>query len=86
MVGEYARFFDPSIIGLSGDREYIKDLTKKYFVIFEKVNMENSKLKYTIDHSSIIYIVGRDGKIKSLVHHSDNVEKLVLSLKNALKI
>ncbi len=84
IVSEYVKFFDSSMIGLSGDANYIEDLAKRYFVIFEKMKNNDSQLDYLIDHSSIIYIVGRDGKIKSLVHHSDDVEILLSALKDVL--
>lgn len=84
-VGEYARYFDPNIIGLSGTHDQIAEVAQRYLVIYEKVKLEDSAMGYTMDHSSIIYIVGRDGKIASLVHHADTAEALVEYLRDALK-
>jgi len=84
-VGEYARYFDPSIVGLTGTPETIAEIAKRYFVIYEKVAMEGSAMDYAVDHSSIIYVVGRDGKIKSLVHHADTAESLAEYLREALQ-
>jgi protein SCO1 len=84
VVGEYAHYFDPSILGLTGSPDKIAELAKRYMVIYQKVPMENSAMGYAIDHSSIIYVVGRDGKMHSLVHHAENAEALAKALRTAL--
>jgi protein SCO1/2 len=82
--GEYARYFDPQIIGLSGTLEQTAEIAKRYLVIYEKVAMEGSSMDYAVDHSSIIYVVGRDGAIHALVHHADSAESLMKYLQEAL--
>lgn len=83
-VGEYARYFDPGFIGLSGSLEEVSKVAKRHFVIFEKVPLEDSNMGYTMDHSSIVYVVGRDGVIKSLVHHGESPEGIAKALRDAL--
>jgi protein SCO1/2 len=83
-VGEYARYFHPSIIGLSGTLDEITQVAKAHFVIFEKVPLEDSEMGYTMDHSSIIYVVGPDGVIKSLIHHGEKPEVIAQTLREAL--
>ena len=82
---QYARYFDPQIIGLSGSLEYTAELAKRYLVIYEKVALEGSSMDYAVDHSSIIYVVGRNGEIHTLVHHADNAESLAKALREALQ-
>lgn len=84
VVGEYARYFDPSILGLTGGLDTIADIAKRYMVIYQKVPMEDSAMGYAIDHSSIVYVVGRDGKVHSLVHHAESAEALAKALRAAL--
>lgn len=83
-VGEYARYFDPGFIGLSGSLEEITEVAKRHFVIFEKVPLEDSNLGYTMDHSSIIYVVGKDGVIRSLIHHGETPDEIARVLREAL--
>ena len=83
-VGEYVRFFDPGIIGLSGTLEDVSKVAKSHFVIFEKVPLEDSNMGYTMDHSSIIYVVGRDGIIRTLIHHGETPEAIAKALREAL--
>ena len=83
-VGEYARYFYPGFIGLSGSLEEITAVAKKHFVIFEKVPLQDSELGYTMDHSSIVYVVGRDGVIRKLVHHGESPESIAQALRDTL--
>ncbi len=83
-VGEYARYFDPSFVGLSGSLDEVTRVAKQHFVIFEKVPMENSDMGYTMDHSSIIYVVGRDGVIRSLIRHGETPQAIADALRAAL--
>ena len=83
-VGEYARYFHPSFIGLTGSLEEVTRVAKAHFVIFEKVPLEDSELGYTMDHSSIGYVVGRDGVIKSLIHHGESPDNIAKALRETL--
>ena len=83
-VGEYVRYFHPGIIGLSGSLDDVTKVAKKHFVIFEKVKLDESEMGYTMDHSSIIYVVGKDGVITTLIHHGESPEGIAKVLREAL--
>ena len=84
-VGEYARYFDPGMIGLTGSLEEVSRVAERHFVIFAKVPMEDSNMGYTMDHSSRIYVVGRDGVIHSLIQHGETPEAIATVLREALE-
>lgn len=83
-VGEYARYFYPDMIGLTGSLEEVSKVAKSHFVIFEKVPLEDSDMGYTMDHSSTFYIVGRDGVIRSLIRHGESPDEIARVLREAL--
>ena len=83
-VGEYARYFYPGMIGLTGSLDEVTKVAKSHFVIFEKVPMADSDMVYTMDHSSIFYVVGRDGVIRSMIHHGETPEEIAKVLRDAL--
>ena len=85
-VGEYARYFYPGMLGLTGSLEDVTKVAKAHFVIFEKVPLDDSELGYTMDHSSIVYVVGKDGVIKSLIHHGEKPSVIAQTLREALTI
>ena len=84
VAGGYVAYFYPGAIGLSGTPEQIAKVAKRYLVIYEKVKLKDSAMGYSMDHSSIIYVIGRDGKISALVHHVDTAEALVKAVRDAL--
>jgi len=83
-VGNYARYFDKSFIGLSGELDNITAITKRYFYLFEKAPIEGSAVDYAMDHSSTMYIIGKETITKTLVHHADTTEALAEYLKEAV--
>lgn len=84
IASEYAGYFYPGAVGLSGSLEAVSEVAKRYLVVFEKVKLEGSAMDYSMDHTSIIYVIGPDGKISALVHHADTAEALAKYLREAL--
>ncbi len=56
----YVRSFGPRFIGLTGDLKAITQVAADYRVYFRKHPLENGE--YGLDHSSVIYLMGPDGK------------------------
>lgn len=83
-VGEYARYFHPSFIGLSGTLDEITQVAQAHFVVFEKVALDDSEMGYTMDHSSIVYVVGKDGVVKSLIHHGESPDEIARVLRDVI--
>jgi len=81
---QYASFFYPDAIGLSGTPEEIAEIARRYLVIYEKVELEGSAMAYSVDHSSVIYVVGPDGAMRALVQHADDAKVLAQQLRAAL--
>lgn len=84
-AGQYARYFRPSFVGLSGDADYTAEIAKRYGVFYEKVQMTDSAMGYTVDHSSYLYIIGKDGKINSLARHGDTPSTVAEHIRKAVK-
>jgi protein SCO1/2 len=64
VLAKYVKQFDPRLIGLTGTPEQIAAVAKAYRVYYEKVKEEGatSPDDYTVDHSSVAYLMGPDGK------------------------
>ncbi len=66
----YAQYFHPHIIGVSGEQENLREITKRYNAFYRKVEMKNSSMGYTIDHSAILYVIDKQGKLREQVEHA----------------
>lgn len=57
----YAELFHPRLVALTGTQEQVDAAVKAYRVYYQKVRDEATSLDYLVDHSSFIYLMGRDG-------------------------
>jgi protein SCO1/2 len=64
-LADYVSRFHPRMIGLTGTPEQIAQAARAYRVYFAKVRPRDST-DYLMDHSSFIYFVGPDGRVRSL--------------------
>ena len=83
-LGEYVAYFHPNIVGVTGDLQQIRDITKRYGAFFQKVDMGESSMGYAVDHSSTVYILDRNGIIQDFVRHSDTPEAILAALQKNL--
>ncbi len=84
-LADYTKFFLPGMIGLTGTEDEIAAVAKKYKISYRKTEVENG-LGYVVDHSSIYFIIGRDGQLFSHLLHDVRPDEIAESLKNALLV
>jgi protein SCO1/2 len=80
----YAAAFHPNIMGITGTPEQIAELAKRYGVMYMKVELPNSAMKYSVDHSSRYYVVDSKGEIKSFIEHGTEPDKIAAALRAAM--
>ena len=61
LLAEYVPAFHARLTGLTGDAKSIARAARAYKVYYAKV-ATRGRSRYTIDHSSFVYLMGRDGK------------------------
>ncbi len=70
---EYVRHFHPRLVGLTGTPEQVAAAAKAYRVYYAKARVQGAPPdEYSMDHTSIAYLMGRDGKF--LAHFSHGTE------------
>ena len=72
VMKQYVNAFSPSLIGLTGTPEQIAAVAKEYRVYYAKHVTGPGPNDYTMDHSSIIYMMGPNGKFIAPVAASDS--------------
>jgi len=80
----YAEAFHPNMIGVTGTAKEIADVARHYGVMYAKVEMPNSALGYSVDHSSRYYVVGKDGAVKKFIEHGTSPEEIVKGLRSVM--
>jgi protein SCO1/2 len=82
VLEDYVKAFGPSFVGLTGSADEIKAAEKKYRVYAVKKPLEGGN--YGMDHSSVIYLMGPDGKLVSFYDEAISPDDLAKELKQKI--
>ena len=83
VLTEYVKYFDDDMIGLSAAPDDLDPVVVQYGAFYEKVPYSNSALMYGVDHTSETYIVGKDGKLFSILPHATESIKVLETIRAA---
>jgi cytochrome oxidase Cu insertion factor (SCO1/SenC/PrrC family) len=82
VLGEYMKAFGPNFVGLTGSAAAIKDVEKKYRVYAVKKPLQ--KGAYGMDHSSVLYLMGPDGRMISFYDEAISPDDLAKDLRSKI--
>ena len=80
---EYAAYFYPNFIGVTGTPQQIADVARKYGVYYKKAKVDGA-MGYAVDHSSTIYIIDKDGKVADQIIHGASPESIAAAIRKHL--
>ncbi len=80
----YVGYFHPSLIGVSGAQPDLLAITQRYGAFYRKVEVPGSAMAYTIDHSAILYVIDKDGKVREQVQHAVPPAELAAAIRRHL--
>jgi protein SCO1/2 len=82
VIGDYVRAFDPRFVALRGDLAATQRVAKDFKIYFEKRKQGET---YTIDHSSQLYVMDAQGRLRLLVRHERIGQDLAADLRLLLR-
>ena len=85
-LASYIRSFHPRLVGLTGSPAEIAAAVKAYRVYAKKVPDEKNPADYTMDHSSIVFLMGPDGNLIAFSPETTKVDALVAQLRKGLAV
>jgi len=83
-LASYVQSFHPRLVGLTGTPAEVEAVAKAYRVYVKMVTDPKSTAGYTIDHSSIIYVMGPDGAYRTHFTHTTNADVMAERLAKLL--
>jgi cytochrome oxidase Cu insertion factor (SCO1/SenC/PrrC family) len=83
-LASYVKSFHPRLVGLTGTPAEVEAVAKAYRVYVKMVTDPKSTAGYTIDHSSIIYVMGPDGAYRTHFTHTTNADVMAERLAKLL--
>jgi protein SCO1/2 len=80
----YVKNFDPRLVGLTGTPEEIAAVTKAYKVYYTKTPNKEHPDDYTMDHTSIIYVMDPNGEFVTHFTPATSVDEMAAKLRKIL--
>lgn len=84
VVKDYAHAFHPRMVGLTGSQEQVSAVMKLFKVYAARAKGGDEET-YTVDHSSILYLMGPDGSFVSHFAHGVTASDLAAALTKTVK-
>ena len=82
----YTDNFHKNIIGLTGSLDQIHQAAKAYKVYFQKVSDTETTGGYTVDHSSIVFLMGPDNDYRQHFTHRDSAEDIAEKITTIIQV
>lgn len=79
-LAAYVKNFDPRLVGLTGTPEEIAAVAKAYKVYYAKAPSKERPDDYTMDHTSIIYVMDPKGEFVTHFTPSTSVDDMAAKL------
>jgi len=83
-MAQYVGAFHPALQGLTGSPEQVQAAIKAYRVYAKRSEGEANTPNYTMDHSSILYLMGKDGKFIAHYGHTASAQDIAEGVKKHL--
>ncbi|MBX9752650.1 MAG: SCO family protein [Roseococcus sp.] len=83
-LADYVSRFHPRLQGLTGTPEQIAAAARRYRVYFARVQRPDMT-DYVMDHSSFIYLVGPDAKVRALFRPETSPEAMAAAVQGQLR-
>ena len=84
VIADYAAAFTPRLIGLTGTAEQIAQVAKEYRVYYAEHRTGPGPGDYTMDHSSVIYLMAPDGRFVSVIRADQQADAMATAIQKNL--
>lgn len=82
-LAEYVAYFHPSMLGATGTEDQIASVARTFGVIYS-YEQDDSDEDYVVNHSSMTYLLDRDGRLYETIPHGASPDKIVATIRRAL--
>jgi len=80
VLADYVSRFHPRMVGLTGSPEQVAEAARHYRVYFARAR-SSDHADYLMDHSSFVYLVGPDGRVRSLFRPGTTPESMAATVR-----
>jgi protein SCO1/2 len=69
VLDNYVRYFHPNLTGITGTKEEIDEVAKRYGAMYEFEKLEGSSFGYAVNHSAETYLITEEGELRYVFPH-----------------
>ena len=84
VVRQYAAAFSPRLVGLTGSAAQIATVAKEYRVYYAPHKTGPNPGDYTMDHSSILYVMDPAGRFIGVIRADEGADAIAADVKKAI--
>jgi protein SCO1/2 len=84
VIKQYAANFSPRLLGLTGTPEQIAKVAKEYRVYYAEHRTGPGPNDYSMDHSSILYLMGPDGQFIEPIPADETAATIAADIQKAV--
>jgi protein SCO1/2 len=82
---EFLDFFNPAFVGATGTPGQLEAVRREFGISAEKAVSQNKKLGYEVHHSSFVYLIDRQGRLRLLMPFGKTADDLAHDISLLLK-
>jgi protein SCO1/2 len=83
-LADYVGRFHPRIVGLTGTPEQVTEAARRFRVYFARARSSDAT-EYLMDHSGFVYLVGPDGRVRSLFRPATDPEAIAATVRAQMR-
>jgi protein SCO1/2 len=84
LMSSYVENFHPDLVGLVGNAAQIAKMARAYRVFYKKVEEKNAQGGYTMDHSSLVFLMDDKGRYVQHFPYGTEPERMAKSIIKAI--
>ncbi|KJS37150.1 MAG: photosynthetic protein synthase I [Hyphomonas sp. BRH_c22] len=77
--------FPENLVGLTGTKEQVRAAADSFIADYSRIDDDSSSAGYTMDHTSLLYLMDEDWKLKTFFTHEDTSETIAACLAEVLE-
>ena len=85
VMAKFIKIFNKRFVGLRGSTEQTDDMVKKYRAYYGRIQKDGEE-DYEMEHSDIIYFMGKDGEYLSHFSSAHSVEDIKTRVESLIKL
>lgn len=84
VLADYVARFHPRMVGLTGSADQVAEAARRYRVYYARAR-SSEHTDYLMDHSSFVYLVGPDGKVRTLFRPGTEPEAIAATVRAQMR-